>query len=186
MKILFITLLVFVASGYDRNGAVNYANQWWNGINHKCGNHESCNPCSYWGTEHCGYSGPAMGGDCANFVSQCLVKGGGHPKLNGGAPCRGYPCGFEEIGAANLGECLKKKGWQSSCGHQKGPPSNIKVGDVIVYHSDSCSGRGHAVIITQISGGSPKITCHSSERHNVDYTYIFGSKPYVQWLHYNG
>ena len=66
------------------------------------------------------------------------------------------------------------------------PPANIAVGDVIIYHATSCDDwDAHAVLVTSVSDGV-KITCHSSARHNVAYTYTTGSKPYIEWLHYNG
>ena len=105
-SVLFISL-IFLVSTYDRSGAVNYAYKYWSTPNHKCRDHEDCSPCAYYGSEACNY--PSHGGDCANFVSQCLVLGGGHEKLKGSKVCRGYPCGFEEPGAKNLGDCLKSK-----------------------------------------------------------------------------
>lgn len=47
---------------YDREAAVRYANEWWNGRN----------PAF-----------PVFDVDCTNFISQCL--------LAGGAPMHGYP-----------------------------------------------------------------------------------------------
>ena len=183
MKGLLLISLILASSAYDRSGAVNYAYKYWDNPNHTCGkNNEACTPCAYYGNEHCGYSG--LGGDCANFVSQCLVKGGGHEKLNTGFPCRGYPCGFEEPGAKNLGDCLKSKGWTSTCGKQLAPPSNIQKGDVLIYHATSCTDySAHAVLVT-IAGSVPKITCHSSQHKDIAYTYMT-SKPYYQWLHKN-
>jgi len=185
-QIIFISLLLcisFVLSAYSRSEAVAYARKWAKGANHKCGKHTSCTPCSYWGSEHCGYQ--SHGGDCANFVSQCLVLGGKHPKLKGGT-CRGYPCGWEEVGAKLLGDCLVEKGWKSTCGYLKKPPENIKEGDVLIYHAGSCdSSKAHAVFVTQ-GGANAKIACHSSIKLDVSYTYMGTSKAYYQWLHYNG
>ncbi len=170
MKIIFLASLILCAFAYDRNGAVNYAYKYVSSPNHSCGNYIKCTPCSYWGSEACGYG--SNGGDCANFVSQCLVKGGGHAKLNSGDPCRGYPCGFEEIGAKNLGRCLQRKGWTSTCGYHKAPPSNIQKGDVLIYHTGSCGIiLAHAVLVT-VGGSNPKITCHSSNQKDVSYTYM--------------
>ena len=171
---------------YSRAGAVAYAKKHAiNNINHECGNYLSCTPCSYFGDEHCGYSSE-NGGDCANFVSQCLVLGGGHEDLSGGEEiCRGYPCGFEEVGAKRLGDCLVSKGWTRTCGYLEEPPSNIKAGDVLIYHSDNCeSFSAHAVIITQ-GGSNAKIACHSNEQLDVSYTYMGNSKPFYEWLHFN-
>ena len=139
---------------------------------------------AYYGNEFCGYPSLEGEGDCANFVSQCLVYGGGHEPLKGSEVCRGF-CGFAEIGAKKLGVCLKEKGWKRTCGYLQKPPSNIKAGDVLVYHKGSCSASdAHAVYITK-GGTNPKITCHSSEQLDVAYTYMGTSKPYYEWLHFN-
>ena len=184
MKSLILILLLIFASSYDRNGAVNYAYTYVFNPNHSCSSYDSCTPCSYWGSEHCNYG--SNGGDCANFVSQCLVLGGGHDPLNGGSPCRGYPCGFEEIGAKNLGDCLQLRGWSSTCGYLQPPPAEIQPGDVLIYHSSGCDDySAHATLVTQ-AGSNPTITCHSSEMQDADYNYLAGSKPFYQWLHYNG
>ena len=183
MKVIFLLSLMLCAYAYNRNGAINYAHEHVYSPNHRCGYYDDCTPCSYWGGEACGYT--SHGGDCANFVSQCLVLGGGHPKLNTGDPCRGYPCGFEEIGAEKLGRCLKSKGWTSTCGYQLAPPANIQAGDVLIYHGDYCGSiDAHATIVT-VGGSDPKITCHSSNQKDVSYTYLQNSKPYYQWLHKN-
>ena len=170
--------------GYNRDGAIAYAREHVHNINHRCGQFDSCTPASYWGDEHCGYSSE-NGGDCANFVSQCLVLGGGHQDLSGSDNCRGYPCGWEEVGAKRLGDCLVEKGWISTCDYLLPPPSYIKAGDVLVYHSGSCSSfNAHAVIVTQ-GGSNAKITCHSNEQLDVSYKYMGTSKAYYQWIHYD-
>ena len=100
MKALTLLGLAGVALGYDRAAAVAYARQYALKPNHRCGaDYTACTPWSYWGNEACDYSG--NGGDCANFVSQSILAGG-HSPLNSGYPCRGYPCGKEEIGARHL------------------------------------------------------------------------------------
>jgi GH25 family lysozyme M1 (1,4-beta-N-acetylmuramidase) len=175
------------SSSYDRQAAYNYAMQWWNSCNHECGDYKSCTPWSYWGWEcGCGYPAPphSNGGDCANFVSQCLIAGG-HPYLNTGDPCRGYPCGKEEIGAKKLGNCLVSKGWERTCSYHASPPSNIDVGDVLIYHKSYCDDAiAHATIVTYVSGSDVRITCHSVNRKNEPYTYMSTSHPYYEWLHY--
>jgi len=184
MKILYFISFLVYSFPYDRNGAVNYAYQFAETPNHRCGSFDACTPCSYWGDEACGYS--SNGGDSANFVSQCLVKGGGHPPLNDGvSPCRGYPCGFEEVASLNLANCLIQKGWISKCGRLEPPPSYIEAGDVLNYYSDGClSGAPFSVFIT-VGGNNPKITSHSNVRVDVSYLYLDNNKPYYQWLHHN-
>jgi len=172
---------------YNRDNAKAYAYQWWSGANHRCGNYQTCTPYSYWGSESCGYA--SHGGDCADLVSQSLVAGG-HPLLTGGSDyCRGYPCGKEEIGAKKLADCLSKKfGWKRVCGNKIAPPAGVKVGDVIVYHSGSCdSMEAHATIVTRVdSPTNVFITCHSSNKKDVRYDYLASSKPFYEFLLFQG
>ena len=179
--ILFSFLLLYVHP-YNRKAAVHYASTFWNSANHDCNtDYLSCTPYSYFGKEHCNY-GKDNGGDCANFVSQCLLAGG-HPPLKKGE-CRGYPCWMEEPGALKLSNCLKDSfGWESSCEKLMAPPENIKPGDVLVYHASGCgSGKSHAVIVVK-GGKDAKIACHSEEKYGVSYTFMT-SKKYYHWLHY--
>ena len=113
--LISLSLFLFIHT-YDRNAVVSYAKTYWNTVNHKCGSgYHKCTPYSYFGGEHCGYG--SHGGDCANFVSQCVLAGG-HPRLKGGA-CRGYPCGVEEVGASKLSNCLRDHfHWESNCGYK--------------------------------------------------------------------
>ena len=184
MKVFIIIALLSTLSvyAYDRSAVKAYAKKYWNSLNHDCSkSYTSCSPWSYWGSEHCGYE--SHGGDCANFVSQCLLAGG-HPTLKGGA-CRGYPCGKEEVGARNLGVCLRETfGWKRTCGYKQAPPSGVQPGDVIIYHKGSCTDySAHAVVVVE-GGSSPKIACHSSMKWGASYTYLSGSKPYYEWLLY--
>ncbi len=167
---------------YNPALAYAYASDWWDGANHSCSSaYDSCTPWSYWGSEHCGYS--SQGGDCANFVSQSLLAGG-HGDLSGGLPCRGYPCGREEIGAKNLGDCLVQKGWVRTCGYQQSPPPNVAVGDVLIYHVSSCSGyTAHATFVTYVNGSDVRIAAHSAMQWDRPYSYLSGSYPYYEWLH---
>ncbi len=59
---LLFAALAPAAQAYDRGAAIDYAWTW-------CGS--SRNPA------YCDYSG--VGGDCTNFVSQCLMAGGVYP-----------------------------------------------------------------------------------------------------------
>ena len=58
-----------------------------------------------------------------------------------------------------LGLCLRETfGWKRSCGYLMAPPSDVKVGDVLIYHSGSCgSASAHAVIV--VEGGSNAKNC---------------------------
>ena len=180
---LILSLLIVATTAYDRNAAVTYAYKYVHSPNHKCGTGAyKCSPYGYFGGERCGYT--SQGGDCANFVSQCLIAGG-HPKLTKGG-CRGSEFCGAEVGAAKLSNCLPSSyGWTAKCGYRLAPPADIKAGDVLVYFSGkNCSGEAHAVLVTKVSGGRAKITCHSSEQKDVDYDYQKNSKPYYKWIHH--
>ena len=185
-KFLLYSLLILSISKYSRDDAVKYAKNNYDKIDHECGDNNSddylnCTKFAYFGNEFCNYV--SHGGDCANFVSQCLVFGGGHDYLNDTENCRGYPCGFEEPGAKKLGICLQQKGWNSTCGKLMEPPIYIKPGDVLIYHEEGCDyNKAHAVIITEVTP-IVKITGRSALMKDELYTYNT-EKPYYQWLHY--
>lgn len=85
MRIFVYLSLLFISSiySYNRDAVQNYAATYCNTLNHNYGTaYYQSSPYSYWGGEHCGY--PSQGGDCANFVSQCILAGG-HPSLKGWA-----------------------------------------------------------------------------------------------------
>ena len=121
-KILFYLLLPLTESIYNREKAVEYAYKHYKKINHKCGSgRSSCSPYGYYGNSFCKY--PHGGGDCANFVSQCLIEGG-HPKLNE-SPCKKFKCGVQ-LGSRNLSQCLVKKfKWRRECRKKILPPDYI-------------------------------------------------------------
>lgn len=184
MKLILCLLFLSSVLTYDRKAAVDYAYKHVHNINHKCGSGRwQCTPYGYFGNERCNY--PQDGGDCANFVSQCLLAGG-HKALKGGQ-CRGIPCGKEEIGALKLAICLRETfGWKRACGFKMPPPSWIQKGDVLMYHAGSCdSGNAHATLVT-IAGKNAKVTAHSYEVKDKDYTYQANNKPYYEWLHFQG
>ena len=114
-----------------------------------------------------------------------MVKGGGHEDLYiaNSNICRGYPCGFDEISAYRLGNCLEKFGWNSTCDKFMEQPEYINIGDVLLYYKDNCDSRqAHACIITEIKP-NVKITCRIEERIDDSYTYNI-EKPYYKWIHY--
>jgi len=180
--LLLIALFSIALSKYTPSGALTYADKWWNGANHDCKNsYLTCSTWAYFGGDHCGY--PSHGGDCANFVSQCL-NAGGHSPLVGFPQCRGYPCGKEEPGAKNLDDCLANHfGWTRQCGLRAKPPAGIQPGDVAIYHKASCSDFvAHATIVTVVNNSNTYVSCHSPSTHNGAYTRFFSSHPCVSWL----
>jgi hypothetical protein len=167
--VLALHCVTAAAGGYDPAKAVANALAHYNHVQHDCSTvYERCTPWSYWGEEACGF--PSHGGDCANFLSQNLLAGG-HPPLTL-APCRGFPCGKEEIGAANLGACLAKNyGWRSTCGPRQKPPPDVKVGDALIFHGRSCSDtEAHATLVVSVGGGWVGLAAHSTNVFNKSYT----------------
>ena len=186
MKTLLIIVfsLITIIFTYDRERAVKYAYQYVHGANHKCGSGSFvCAPYAYYGDERCGYQN--NGGDDTNFVGQCLYAGN-HPKLTRGqcSHARTF-CGVEPV-TAHISSCLPNEyGWISTCGYLLPPPSNIKPGDIIIYFSEpGCKGKAHSALVTKVEKEDVKVTCHSSEQKDVGYSYLKGSLPYYQWLHF--
>ena len=180
MKFHLILLIISLTSilSYDREKAVQYAYKYYKNINHDCKKGRwSCSPYGYFGNEHCKY--PKEGGDCANFVSQCLIEAGiTFPKT-----CRVRKCNVI-LGAQSLGNCLSKDlKWKKACGKRLPPPEWIQKGDVIIYHQGSCnSGITHAMIVT-VGGKYPKVSGHSPCVKDKDYNFV-KNKDYYEWLHF--
>lgn len=132
---------------YSRTGAVAYAkNHAINNINHECGNYLSCTPCSYFGSEHCGYP-TENGGDCANFVSQCLTAGG----LNLGG-CAGKDNKGMIPGVSNLMNCLGAKGWKVNS-------KSFRAG-----HPFFKKNRSHAMLAGEVNGNTIQVYGHTNDR----------------------
>eukprot|EP00823_Brevimastigomonas_motovehiculus_P008127 TRINITY_DN73_c0_g1_i1.p1 TRINITY_DN73_c0_g1~~TRINITY_DN73_c0_g1_i1.p1 ORF type:complete len:220 (-),score=43.20 TRINITY_DN73_c0_g1_i1:290-883(-) len=178
LSVLVVFALACICQAYDRKAAVDYAAQWYSNCNHDCSSdYDDCTPYQYWDDEECGYE--SQGGDCADFVSQCLVESG-HPFLAGSDSCRGF-CGKVEVGAKRLGDCLGDFGWHRQCGYMMPPPSDVEIGDVLIMHSSSCdSYDAHATIVTT-ADDNVLIACHSPESYDIPYD-SFPSKPYFEWI----
>ena len=182
IKILLSILLITSSLTYDRNKAVNYALKYAKGANHDCKQkRESCSPYPYYGKDYCSYKKESFG-DCANFVSQCLIAGGLNFK---GTSCNVRSCGVI-TGANSLGKCLRNHfKWKRECGKDLPPPAYIQKGDVIIYHQDSCeSDITHAMIIT-VGGKNAMVTGHSPHVRNIKYANN-KKKHYYEWIHFEG
>jgi hypothetical protein len=151
-----------VHAQYNRGAALAYAAAW-------CG---SRNP------EYADYTD--WGGDCANFVSQCLRAGG--VGLSGSCGYMdGYGC---VVGAGALGCDLQSLGWTVlSCGWGAGPPAGLAPGDVVIY-GDGCDEYGgspdaHVMIVVQTS---PEVlySAHTNDRCASPWWYPDRA---VMWLH---
>lgn len=185
--VVFLPLIYFTVSfTYNRDAVKSYADQYWSTPNHDCNKtYSSCSPYAYLGSEACGYVG--NGGDSGNFVSQCIIAGG-YTKLTAQGECAHSICGKEINSPTVLGRCLVNvHGWRRTCtriGIKE--PSNIQIGDVLIFHTQSCSDfNSLATIVTETSGGI-KVSTHSKKAHNKDYKSYYGNYGYVEFIHYEG
>ncbi|MDI6708253.1 MAG: glycosyl hydrolase family 18 protein [Candidatus Thermoplasmatota archaeon] len=148
---------------YDRIAARGYADLWWNGYNPDYGN----------------YAG--MGGDCANFVSQCLIAGG--ISLWKGSDGNGAGLDYYTNQSGTLINCddlaanLKthQLTYYSFIENSGVPPDNLTVGDVIIYGTAGGDLYRHAVIVVEGNGSSCKVNAHSSSQYHVSWDYLFPS-----------
>ena len=134
MKYSFFIILFLIGYSFSYNAqkAVNYAQKWA----------LSRNPNYY------DYSNE--GGDCANFVSQCLIAGGFST-----SGCIGnYGVGGTVPYVPNLESCLIQKGWKSSYSI---PSKGLPKGSVITFNSAS-----HTALVVQ-GGKNPLIAGHTSD-----------------------
>jgi len=156
LKLALSVAPLLAGAAYDPSLAVSNALRHFDRPQHNCSTaYTACTPYSYWGEEACGFA--SHGGDCANFLSQNLLAGGHPPLIK--APCRGYPCGREEVGAANLGRCLAANyGWRSTCGARQPPPADVRPGDALVFHAKSCDdAEAHAMLAVALWGSRPTV-----------------------------
>ena len=131
MKAIIFCLLVCLALSYDTGKAISYARKYCKNYNKNYRNYRN------------------SGGDCANFVSQCLIAGG--QSLSG---CSGLdPKGTLPL-VSNLENCLSNKGWKKSTGK----PGGFKAGHPFFIHNQ------HAMIATSVSGNSLKYCGHTTDR----------------------
>ena len=132
---------------YDRARAVDYARKWA----------LSKNP-------QFGYFG-GIGGDCTNFISQCLLAGGGvmnYDYINGWF--------FESMSHSSpswtsvvyLQNYLLRKNNEIGPLAKIVPIDDIEIGDIIQLRQNP-SHFNHTVIVTKIMGGDIYVCAHSND-----------------------
>ena len=133
MKSLFLCLfLIHNTLSYNPQKAIDYARSWYN----------RRNPI------YTDYSD--MGGDCANFVSQCLIAGGFST-----SGCYGnWGTGSTIPVVTNLEQCLTDKGWKKSYSI---PSGGFPAGGVIAFNNGQ-----HTVLCVQ-GGNNPLVAGHTND-----------------------
>jgi hypothetical protein len=167
---------------YNRQAAYGYAYKWWDGAN----------------PHYNDYSG--SGGDCANFVSQCLIAGGF--SLHNGTDGTGYGVYPDEDRTGNsygtMPYCdylnLNLRNWQdTTVSYTTEPtpdiPAEITVGDVVMFGEDSGDKYEHAMIVVWDNGTfNLGLAGHSSKVWNLTFSDVmFGASSFdcATFYHFN-
>jgi len=137
------SIVADAAGNYNSSNAVSYARKYWNNYNSSYRNYNS------------------VGGDCCNFVSQCLKAGG----LN--TDRTWYNGSYAWINCAGQLSYLKSQGYQAV---DWAKASDVRVGDVVYYYNGSR--LAHTAICTSIVNGQPRVTAHN--KNHVDYEWTLG------------
>ena len=147
MKTIILLFLIGFSLSYDAAKAVSYARQY----------------CSNYNPKYANYA--KDGGDCANFVSQCLKAGGMDLSTCSVSWRDSHGC-LPRV--RDLKSCLQQKGWR----HSTSRPASFKGGYPIFSTQYE-----HAMIATGISGGSVIFCGHTNDRcdsyisDNIEYFY---------------
>ncbi len=140
---------------YLRNSAKWYADNYWNSSNPSYVNFIS------------------EDSDCANFVSQCLAKGG--------MPQTSYTSGdnywwYNSNASGNKYSksnitwryCPSQVAYILAHSGVVGTASTVKIGDLVYYKWNSSDAWGHVAIVTGFaSNGAPLVSAHTNAVHNV-------------------
>ena len=150
---------------YVPQKAVDYADKYWNNYNDFYPNYNS------------------IGGDCANFVSQCLQAGG--LPMNGSwyhavtgctrSSSWTYANTLYTYLAENCGSVVElypaDSGYTNQNGKAVNPANVIRVGDPVFYYSDSKGRYSHAAIcVGYDSKGNPQVSAHNNDHSHVTWT----------------
>ncbi len=127
------------------------------------------------------------GGDCANFVSQCLYMGG--LDMDDYWNISGYKAHwgpyYENDYAGSYIRCQQLYNYLVKIGAQviRNPSaSQVSIGDVILYRREGASRMTHTSIVIDIKNGQPVVAAHSTGRD----MYISDQEGYDWHLNFSG
>ena len=129
MKTIILFLLISLSLTYNPDEAVKYARKYCKNYNPKY------------------YDYTNLGGDCANFVSQCLIAGGFSFK-----GCVNVKPSGVIAGCTSLKNCLVKKGWKA----YKERPNGFRGGYPMIKIDES-----HSIMATEVNGNKVKYCGHT-------------------------
>ena len=153
--LMFCSMVMYLpisasAAQYNVTEAVNYAKKYWSNYNP---NYPNCND---------------IGGDCANFVSQCLYAGG-IPQDS-----------TWKVGTSAWQYCPSMVAYFRDTKHYKvidyAQASDIKIGNPVFYWNNNYGKWSHVAICTGFSGSTPLVTAHNN--NHVDYEWTLGGPNY--------
>ena len=159
------TVKADTVSTYDPAGAVAYADKYWNSYNDYYPNYNS------------------IGGDCADFVSQCLQAGGLPMNSSwyhavtgvGRSTSWTYAKSLYTYLEAYCGTVVElyassssSTGYKDKTGKAVSPNQVIRVGDPVFYYSNSKGRYSHvAICVGYDSQGNPLVSAHNSDHSHV-------------------
>ena len=132
------------------------------------------------------------GGDCANFVSQCLYMGG--LDMNTYWNISGYKAHwgtyYGDDYSGSYIRCQQLYNYLVKIGAQviRNPKaSDVSIGDVILYSREGSSRMTHTAIVIDIKNGNPVVAAHSTGRvmyrsDEAGYEWHLGFKPERTYL----
>ena len=135
MKTIIIFFLIGLALSYNPSAAVSYAKAHCRSYNSNFNNYKG------------------NGGDCANFVCQCLIAGGIDIKNQ----CKGHYSYWDGkciVRVRDIRSCLSHLGWKYS----KTLPSQFKAGYPMVHTDGS-----HTILAVSVSGKSVRFAGHTTD-----------------------
>jgi len=149
------------------NGAIQPLTQY--SYNYTAAKNYALGHCSSYSDSYCNYN--PCGGDCANFVSQCLRAGtertdGSWNTYSGGCSNCGTTSSNAGTTAWVNNEALQNWVINAGRGQAWGSIYSLGIGDIINYDWDGDGVFDHVAIVTD-AGGSTLVSCHNIDRCNV-------------------
>jgi len=154
--------MAYTVHPYNRAAAVAYAHQWAFGRNPRYGDF----------TE--------MGGDCSNFISQCLLAGGAVMNTDRDTGWYYHSMGARAAGWSGvpfLFKFLTTNRGRGPFGHVV-PLEQVQLGDIIQLKFAGKPDFSHSLLVVDAGDGTPetiRITCHSydsDDRPLNTYSYV--------------
>lgn len=159
---------------YNRNAAANYAENY----------------CLKYNPSYKSYD--SVGGDCANFVSQCLYAGGAYyigfginSSTNWWYDNKNTSLTTDDVASTTWTYCPSQRPFILSGWGSETTSSSLSRGDIIYYDWAGDGIWDHVAIVTGFdSSGAPLVSCHTTDYHNIKWNYG-GSSCKYSCIHIN-